>query len=95
MESSLWWLIVFLCLFLASWLVYLILSTCLGPPLLSFLRARLATHYRASKRSEWDAGAGSGYRAVGRRTGFMEGRGGQEGWEMATFGAEDDEGIEG
>ncbi|BGP13257.1 hypothetical protein JCM10213_004973 [Rhodosporidiobolus nylandii] len=88
MDSSLWWLIVLLCLFASSFVVYLILSTCMGPPLVRMARSWLATHYRSSKRDEWDSGGG-GYREVGRRRGFMEGRGGAEGYEMATFGADD------
>ncbi|GAA6030065.1 hypothetical protein JCM8097_009238 [Rhodosporidiobolus ruineniae] len=91
MDSSLWWMIVFVCIIAALFVVYLFLSTCLGPPLIRAARAWLATHYRASKRDEWDAGGG-GYREVrrsGRANGFMEGRGGAEGYEMATFGEDD------
>ncbi|GAA5845202.1 hypothetical protein JCM11251_003712 [Rhodosporidiobolus azoricus] len=88
MDDSLWWLILFLSLFGASFVVYLLLSTCLGPPLARAARAWLAGHYRSSKRNEWDEG-GMGYREASRRRGFMEGRGGAEGYEMASMGEDD------
>ncbi|GAA5850902.1 hypothetical protein JCM8547_009126 [Rhodosporidiobolus lusitaniae] len=88
MEDSLWWLIAFLSVFLSCFVLYLVLSTCLGPPLIRAARSWLATHYCASKRDEWDSGGG-GYREVGRRRGFLDGRGGQEGYEMASFGGEE------
>ncbi|GAA6000821.1 hypothetical protein JCM10207_004675 [Rhodosporidiobolus poonsookiae] len=88
MDSSLWWMIVFLALFGAAFVLYLILSTCLGPPLVRAFRSWLAQHYRASQRDQWDAG-GAGYREVGRRRGFMEGSGGSEGYEMASLGGDD------
>ncbi|BGP00838.1 hypothetical protein RTBOTA2_002166 [Rhodotorula toruloides] len=93
MDSSLWWLIVLLSLFGASFVFYLILSTCMGPQLVQLFRGWVNRHYRSSKRAEWDSGGG-GYRELSAssrstRRAFLDGRGGNEGYEMATFGADD------
>ncbi|TNY23971.1 hypothetical protein DMC30DRAFT_443894 [Rhodotorula diobovata] len=95
MESSLRYMLLFLVVFLGAFLIYILLSTCLGPPLIAFLRGLLARHHAASQGGTWDGGAGSGYRSLRRRGGpLAEGRGGVEGFEMASFGpGEDDEGY--
>ncbi|BGP53182.1 hypothetical protein JCM8202v2_000741 [Rhodotorula sphaerocarpa] len=88
MASSLTWLVAFLALFFALFFVYLILSTCLGPPLVRAFRSWLDTHYRAVNAREWDRGGASAYRQPvgGTRRGFMDGSGGSEGYEMAAMG---------
>ncbi|KAG0662216.1 hypothetical protein C6P46_003402 [Rhodotorula mucilaginosa] len=100
MPSSLAWLAMFLAVFGFLFISYLILSTCLGPPLVRMFRSWLNTHYRAVNAREWDGG-GAGYRqtqtASGRgggggrnsRRGFMDGSGGSEGYEMAAMSLED------
>ncbi|KWU45757.1 hypothetical protein RHOSPDRAFT_32686 [Rhodotorula sp. JG-1b] len=102
MPSSLAWLATFLAAFGFLFVSYLILSTCLGPPLVRMFRSWLNTHYRAVNAREWDGG-GAGYRqtrtASGRgggggggsrnsRRGFMDGSGGSEGYEMAAMSLE-------
>lgn len=70
-----------------------VLSTCMGPQLVQLFRAWINRHCRSSKRAEWDLGGG-GYRELSAssrstRRAFLDGRGGNEGYEMATFGADD------
>ncbi|GAA5979164.1 hypothetical protein JCM10908_002824 [Rhodotorula pacifica] len=97
MPSSLAWLVMFLAAFGVLFVSYLILSTCLGPPLVRAFRSWLNTHYRAVNAREWDGG-GAGYRQTsssssgggGTRRGFMDGSGGSEGYEMAAMSLEDD-----
>ncbi|GAA5941925.1 hypothetical protein JCM3775_004804 [Rhodotorula graminis] len=95
MDASLRLMIVFLALFLGAFIVYILLSTCLGPPLIRWARSLLAAHHAASQGSTWDGGAGGGYRSLRRRGagmgGLDQGRGGVEGYEMASLGAEEDE----
>ena len=67
-----------------------VLSTCLGPPLIRWARSLLAAHHAASQGSTWDGGAGGGYRSLRRRAGGLDqGRGGVEGYEMASLGADE------
>ncbi|CEQ39176.1 SPOSA6832_00676, partial [Sporobolomyces salmonicolor] len=86
MDSSLRWLIFWMSLLGISFIIYLFLSTCVGPPLIRALRQSLAAHHRRSAGDTWDGGDGSGYRDMSRRRGFMEGSGGAEGYEMAAMG---------
>ncbi|BGP29353.1 hypothetical protein JCM10296v2_001092 [Rhodotorula toruloides] len=93
MDSSLWWLVVLLSLFGASFVFYLILSTCMGSQLVQMFRGWVNKHYRSTKRAEWDSGGG-GYRELSAssrstRRAFLDGRGGNEGYEMATLGADE------
>ncbi|POY73504.1 hypothetical protein BMF94_3441 [Rhodotorula taiwanensis] len=91
MANSLLWLVSFLAVFGTCFVGYLVLSTCLGPPLVRAFRSWLNTHYRAVNAREWDQG-GAGYRQAGaaRRGRFVDGTGGSEGYEMATMTAQDD-----
>ncbi|GAA5881953.1 hypothetical protein JCM3774_002086 [Rhodotorula dairenensis] len=94
MPSSLAWLVMFLAAFGVFFVSYLILSTCLGPPLVRTLRSWLNTHYRAVNAREWDGG-GAGYRqarsGTTSRTRFFDGTGGSEGYEMAAMNPQDDD----
>ncbi|GAA6062304.1 hypothetical protein JCM10212_004392 [Sporobolomyces blumeae] len=84
MDDSLWWLTFWMGLLFGSFFVYLALSSCIGPPLIRALREMLSTHWRATNRNEWDEG-GIRYRESSRRRTFIDGRGGAEGYEMATM----------
>ncbi|GAA5902943.1 hypothetical protein JCM8208_006518 [Rhodotorula glutinis] len=92
MDPSLRLMIVFLALFFGAFIIYILLSTCLGPPLIRWARSLLAAHHAASQGSTWDGGGGGGYRSLRRRgAGLDQGRGGVEGYEMASLGVDEDE----
>ncbi|SCV72405.1 BQ2448_3942 [Microbotryum intermedium] len=75
MDSSLFKMIIFLCVFFAAWIVFILL--CLETPL-------DPRHHRTSSRSS--RGEYSAVRNQG--LGFEGGRGGNEGWEMSALGGD-------
>ncbi|GAA6008687.1 hypothetical protein JCM11491_003400 [Sporobolomyces phaffii] len=83
-STTIKWLIFFGALLFGSWIVFLILSTCMGPQLVSALRSLLGGHWSATQDRSWDAG-GIRYRDSGARRTFLDGRGGSEGYEMASM----------
>ncbi|SDA05617.1 BZ3501_MvSof-1269-A2-R1_Chr5-2g07570 [Microbotryum saponariae] len=91
MDSSLFKMIIFLCLFFSAWIVFILLSTCMGPSIFHLLRSFFGLdpdpnprHPRSS--SSNSRGEYTAVRNLG--LGFEGGRGGNEGWEMSALGKE-------
>ncbi|GAA5924283.1 uncharacterized protein JCM15063_005592 [Sporobolomyces koalae] len=82
-STTIKWLIFWCVLLFGSWIFFLILSTCMGPQIVSALRGMINGHWRRSQGSTWDAG-GIRSSTYARRT-FLDGRGGNEGYEMAML----------
>jgi len=88
MDPALWWLVLCFGLLCVSFVSYLLLSTCLGPPLLRALKNWLDSHARATRSRSTDA-RGAYVRANAYHDGFSSGRGGPEGFEMSALGKEE------
>ncbi|ORY90949.1 hypothetical protein BCR35DRAFT_328701 [Leucosporidium creatinivorum] len=89
MDSGLKWLVFTMVVLMCSFVVYLFLSSCMGPPLIRVMRSWLGAHHRATSVNTWDRGQGAGYR-VPASSGFEFGRGGTEGYEMTSLGRDDE-----